>query len=336
MTDATLAAGAAIWRPAADAARDGQESPDAEVLLVHRPKYDDWSLPKGKSEPGEHLLLTAARETSEETCIRPVLGPRLPTVEYFSWGRPKRVSYWSSFGSVHEAAPGNEIDAVAWLPLAQARELLAGTNDDPVISALRPVQTVPLILVRHASAGRKEDWPGPDASRPLDAHGAADAQVLASLMACFAPVARVISSPALRCTETVRPYAESFSGTVEAEVCLTPYGRTSDFPTRTDQVDALRTLLSALVADRRPAVLCLHRENLPDVLSEACAVLGAPAAVPADPSLPKGGFWVAHHVAPGGLGGVVSPQGGPGDGSPGKERASRAPEELASLERYEP
>ena len=314
MTDATLAAGAAIWRPAADPTSQDRESGDGEVLLVHRPKYDDWSLPKGKAEPGEHILLTAVREVWEETCIRPVLGPRLPTVEYMSWGRPKRVSYWCSSGDGHEAAPGNEIDAVAWRPLAQARELLAGTNDNPVISALRPVETVPLVLVRHASAGHKQDWPGSDATRPLDARGEADARVLASLMACFAPVARVISSPALRCTETVRPYAERFSGTVEVEVCLAPYGRTAHYPSQTEQVDALRRLLSALVADRRPAVLCLHRENLPDVVAEACAVLGAPAAVPADPSLPKSGFWVVH-CAPG---------------------ASSAGRELASLERYEP
>ena len=66
---------------------------------MHRPKYDDWSLPKGKSEPDEHILLTAVREVWEETCVRPVLGPRLPTVEYISWGYPKRVSYWSAFSS---------------------------------------------------------------------------------------------------------------------------------------------------------------------------------------------------------------------------------------------
>src|SRR5947207_695056 len=132
MTSATLAAGAAIWRPPADPAED------AEVLLVHRPTYDDWSLPKGKSDAGEHILLTAVREVWEETCVRPVLGPRLPTVEYISWGRPKQVSYWSSFSEGHQAAPGNEIDAVSWLPLGQAREQLAGTHDDPVISAFRP------------------------------------------------------------------------------------------------------------------------------------------------------------------------------------------------------
>jgi len=140
--------------------------------------------------------------------------------------------------------------------------------------------------------------------------------VLASLMACFAPVARVISSPALRCTDTVRPYAAGFSGTVETEPCLAPFGRSADFSSRTDLADSLRCLLSDLLTERRPAVMCLHRENLPDVLAEVGSALGAPAAVPADPSLPKGGFWVAH-AAPGRL-----------------EEASRA--ELVSLERYEP
>jgi 8-oxo-dGTP diphosphatase len=229
-------------------------------------------------------------------------------VEYISWGKPKRVSYWAAFGDRAEATPGHEIDAVSWLPLGQAREQLAGSHDDPVISAFRPLVTVPLILVRHASAGRKADWPGDDCLRPLDAAGVADARVLASLMACFAPVARVLSSPALRCTDTVRPYVAGFGGTVEAEPCLSPYGRSADFSSRTDLADSLRHLLSRLVAERRPAVLCLHRENLPDVLAAACSALGAPATVPADPALPKGGFWVAH--ASGG--------------------------ELAALERYEP
>ncbi len=297
MTDATLAAGAAIWRPPADPAED------PEILLVHRPKYDDWSLPKGKSEPDEHILLTAVREVQEETCVRPVLGPRLPTVEYISWGRPKQVSYWSAFGRGVEAAPGSEIDAVSWLPLGQAREQLADTHDDPVISAFRPLETVPLILIRHASAGRKADWPGDDCARPLDERGAADAQALSGLIACFAPVARVISSPALRCADTVRPYAAAFGGTVETAACLAPYGRTKDFSSRTDLADALRRLLSDMVADGRPAVLCLHRENLRDVLAGACSALGVPAAVPADPSLPKGGFWVAH-VAAGDMAGL--------------------------------
>jgi phosphohistidine phosphatase SixA len=162
---------------------------------------------------------------------------------------------------------------------------------------------VPLILVRHASAGRKADWPGDDESRPLDAQGAADAQALARLLACFAPTARVISSPALRCTETVRPFAAAFWGTVEAEARLAPHARSAGSSSRTDLADALRRLLSDLAADRRPVVLCMHRENLPDALAAVCSALGAPTAVPADPSLPKGGFWVAH-VASGELAGL--------------------------------
>ena len=106
----------------------------------------------------------------------------------------------------------------------------------------------------------------------------------------------------------MRPFAAAFVGTVETEACLAPYGRSEAFSSRTDLADALRRLLAGLVADRRPAVLCLHREKLPDVLAAACSALGAPAALPADPSLPKGGFWVAHTAAEG----------------------------LAGLERYEP
>ncbi|MBV9206663.1 MAG: NUDIX hydrolase [Actinobacteria bacterium] len=296
MTDATttgttLAAGAAIWRPGTD------ETGDAEVLLVHRPRYDDWSLPKGKSEPGEHIVLTAVREVWEETGLQPVLGPRLPTVEYISWGRPKQVSYWSAYSRGHQAAPGHEIDAVCWLPLAQARQQLADTHDDPVISAVRPLETVPVILLRHASAGSKRDWPGDDDLRPLDAEGAADALALAGLLACFAPAARVISSPALRCAETVRPYAGSFDGTVEAQASLAPPGRSDHFPSRTNRADSLRRLVHDAVAARRPTVFCLHRENLPGALAAACSALGADRAMPADPSLPKGGFWVAHAAA---------------------------------------
>lgn len=288
MTDVTLAAGGALWRHAADG---------AEVLLVHRPRYDDWSLPKGKSEPGEHLLLTAVREVFEETCVRPVLGPRLPSVEYISWGKPKQVSYWAVAGLHPEARPGNEIDAVSWLPLEVARDQLRDTHDDPVISALQPRETMPLILLRHASAGSKDDWPGDDDSRPLDAQGTRDAEVLARLLSCFAPAARVISSPAVRCTETVRPFAVMSGGTVEAEAALARPVRAPSRSTRTSSADALVALVQALAAAGVPAVLCLHRENLPTALAAACAVLGAPSAMPEDPTLPKGGFWVAHVAA---------------------------------------
>jgi 8-oxo-(d)GTP phosphatase len=295
VTEAILAAGGVLWRPAAD------RSGGVEVLLVHRPKYDDWSLPKGKREPGEHVLLTAVREIWEETSVRPVLGPRLRTAEYLVNGRPKQVDYWAVGCPADQAAASHEIDAVSWLPLPQALDRLSYPHDADVIKSLQPRATVPLILVRHASAGHRDEWAGQDLLRPLDAKGAAEARLLADLLACFAPRARVISSPALRCTESVRPYAEAFGGSVEAMTVLTVPGRGSDsFSDRTDRADTLRHLFRDLVAAGQPVVACLHRENLPLILAAACSVLGTSSpAIPAiwDASLPKGSFLVLHAAA---------------------------------------
>jgi 8-oxo-dGTP pyrophosphatase MutT (NUDIX family)/phosphohistidine phosphatase SixA len=292
VSEVILSAGGVLWRPAASGARG------IEVLLVHRPKYDDWSLPKGKREPGEYVLLTAVREILEETSVRPVLGPRLPTIEYLAHGRPKRVDYWACYSPTDQAAPSHEIDAVRWLPLPQALDRLSYPHDADMITSMQPRVTVPLILVRHASAGYRDDWAGNDLLRPLDAEGTADALLLADLLACFAPHARVISSPALRCTESVLPYAESFGGSVEALDVLAVPGRTTESSSaRTDRAESLRHLFRNLVAAGQPVVACLHRENLPLALDAACSVLGAFPPAGWDPSLPKGGFWVLHVAA---------------------------------------
>jgi 8-oxo-dGTP diphosphatase len=307
MTDVILAAGAVVWRPtvgeangsgAVSGVRGVPGIPGAEILLVHRPKYDDWSLPKGKCEPGEHTLLTAVREVFEETSVRSVLGPRLPSVKYRTGAFRKRIDYWSVLSLGNQAAASHEVDAVSWLPAAQARERLSYPRDAAVIDGLAPRETTPLILLRHATAGDKADWPADDQSRPLDAGGTTDALVLAGLLPCIAPRARVLSSPALRCTESVRPYAASFGGVVEAEAALAIHGRSSHFSSRTNRGDTLADLVRDLVADGQPAVLCLHRENLPKALAAARAALGAPPAPESpDPPLPKGGFWVLHMAA---------------------------------------
>jgi 8-oxo-(d)GTP phosphatase len=289
VNEVILAAGAVVWRPAADGASG------VEVLLIHRERYDDWSLPKGKREPGEHLLVTAVREVFEESSVRPVLGPRLPTTEYLAAGRPKRVDYWSAVAPDTVAAASHEVDAVSWVPLAQAAGHLSYAHDAAVLAALRPRPTVPLILLRHASAGQRTAHPDDDARRPLDAEGAIDARLLTGLLACFAPRARVLSSPALRCLETVEPFAAEFGGSVEAEPALAVPRRPSGFSSsRTSVGDSLATLVRDLVAADRPVVVCLHRENLPQALAAACTALVAPSAVPDDPELPKGGFWVVH------------------------------------------
>ena len=110
---------------------------------MHRPSYGDWSLPKGKREPGEHMLLTAVREVREETSLRVVLGPRLPSVRYEPGdGR----SGWTT-GRLRgdAAAASHEVDKLAWVPVAQARPAqLPGRHAGGRFAAPRP--TVPLIL----------------------------------------------------------------------------------------------------------------------------------------------------------------------------------------------
>jgi 8-oxo-(d)GTP phosphatase len=283
------AAGAVVTRPAPD-------GPDPQVLLVHRVKYDDWSLPKGKQEPGEQLPLTATREVFEEAGVRPVLGRRLVSVRYQVSGRPKRVHYWSGrvAGTDEAAVPNSEVDQVAWLTLAQARERASYDRDLSVLDdfARLPAGTVPLILLRHAKAVSKSDWEREDTARPLDDGGRAHAKALAPLLACFAPAAlapRVISSAAVRCTETVRPYAELTGAKVQQESSLETSG--------TDGADSA-TLVVGAVAAGRPAVFCAHRENLPLLLAAALDALGVqdvPAGV-RDP-LHTAAFWVLHAAA---------------------------------------
>jgi 8-oxo-(d)GTP phosphatase len=231
-----------------------------------------------------------------------VLGPRLPAVEYLAAGRPKRVDYWSAVSPDALAAASHEIDAVCWAPLAGAAGRLSYPHDAAVLAALRPRPTVPLILLRHASAGARTEDPADDPLRPLDAAGAADARLLAGLLACFAPSgARILSSPALRCIQTVLPFAAGSGGSVEAAAALAVPRRSADHPGgRTISAAPLKSLFRGLVAADRPAVVCLHRENLPQALAAACAALGAESAVPQDPALPKGSFWVVH-AAPGEL-----------------------------------
>src|SRR3954451_5002082 len=105
------AAGAVLWR---------QAGPVVEVALVHRPKYDDWTFPKGKCKNGEHLLRTAVRKETEETGGVPVLGRRLPSQAYLHDDRAKRVDYWTArIRTVEEFVPDDEIDQVVWVSVPQ-------------------------------------------------------------------------------------------------------------------------------------------------------------------------------------------------------------------------
>jgi 8-oxo-dGTP pyrophosphatase MutT (NUDIX family) len=110
---------------------------DGRVLLVHRPRYDDWTFPKGKALLDESDEATALREVEEETGLRCELGDELPATSYVdSKGRPKRVRYWRMRPVEGEFAPHDEVDEIAWLPPAEAAERLTYVRDLTLLDAL--------------------------------------------------------------------------------------------------------------------------------------------------------------------------------------------------------
>ncbi|GGS90685.1 NUDIX hydrolase [Planobispora rosea] len=267
------AAGAVVWR--------GEESAP-EVALVHRPKYDDWTFPKGKLKPGEHVIGGALREVAEETGVTAVLGRLLPPVHYMKGRRLKRVDYWLA-RAVSEApyAGGDEVDEVAWLPPEEARRRLTYEWDAGLLRALTalPLATTPLLLVRHGVAGSRQEWQGDDDLRPLDETGLAQAGVLADALAGYRPV-ELVSSPSRRCVQTLEPYAGRAGLTIRHEPLLSETGY--------DPHASLRLVTETLAAGR-PAALCSHGKVLP-------ALISGVVRRPADSHLRKGAFLVLHHA----------------------------------------
>lgn len=128
------AAGCVLWRRS-------PVSGDLEICLVHRPKYDDWSHPKGKLKRGEEPLAGALREVAEETGYTAEPGEELATVRYLVNGRPKQVRYWAAEAVFGHFTPNDEVDRILWLSPAAARGRLTQPRDRDLVDALiRPFE----------------------------------------------------------------------------------------------------------------------------------------------------------------------------------------------------
>ena len=256
---------------------------EVQVLLVHRPRYDDWSLPKGKLRRREHPIIAACREVREETGLHASVGARLPTAYYMTRSGTTRsgttrsgttrsgtnragadevgkvVEYWAMTVVADGGfTPGAEIDELAWLTVDRALARLSYEHDVPVLNGFAELSPLspPVLLLRHASAGERDEWSGPDAERPLDRAGLARAEEMAPILRCFDPV-RLVSGPPLRCTQTLAPLAAATGLAIEVDAvfdesadALAAAGRLRDLGGRTGR-----------------AVVCSQGRLIPPVLA---------------------------------------------------------------------
>jgi len=228
------------------------------VAIVHRQAYDDWTLPKGKAHPDELRPVTAVREVREETGLIITLGTRLHSVTYPVKKHTKKVDYWRAEARARFFhVPDKEVDEVRWVPVDEAPAMLSYPNDIKVLAeALSLPPTTPLLLVRHAKAMLRKHWSGNDQSRRLDGRGRRQAAELIPLFEAFG-VSSLVSSPAVRCAETLAPYARYEGIRTETIALLTEEEGTNDpegVATRVREVAAAAT---------EPTALCGHRPVLP-------------------------------------------------------------------------
>jgi 8-oxo-dGTP pyrophosphatase MutT (NUDIX family)/phosphohistidine phosphatase SixA len=227
-----------------------------EVLLVHRPGYRDWTLPKGKVEPGEPDEDCALREVAEETGLDCLLGPEIGTTRYRDRrGRNKAVRYWVMTARDGRFHPNEEVDEIRWEPLAAAGRALSYGGDRAILDALEPALRELVFLVRHARAGDRDRWTGDDRLRPVDGRGRRQADAVAAPLAGY-PVRRLVSSPYVRCVQTLEPLAARLSLPVEEDPALA----------EGESAEAALGLIERLGPG--PVVLCTHGDVMEALVGE--------------------------------------------------------------------
>lgn len=272
-------AGAVVWRP-----RKGSVMPavgeaisprDIEVLVVHRPRYDDWSWPKGKAEINEPLIVAGVREVEEETGVLVAMGAPLTTQRYrLGSGHTKEVHYWVGTEVTHPAvqrgrspvvpATIKEIDNASWVSVERAHELLTRRGDRRLLDEVTAralagdLCTVTVALVRHGSAVSRRHWPEGESTRPLARGGGRQAVIVAGVLSALG-VERVLSSSWARCQRTLAVY----SALTGLPLVDTP-DLTEDAAAADPKV-ASRVIKQILRRPGGPIAVCSHRPVLPSL-----------------------------------------------------------------------
>jgi 8-oxo-(d)GTP phosphatase len=260
-----------------------------EVVIIHRKRYDDWTLPKGKVEAGEPVPVCAVREVLEETGVTIRLGVPLDSITYEAGNAGlKKVDYWGGIvlNSVRRA-PDAEVDVVSWLPVRAALSRLTYSHDHFLVQQyLDQPPTTPLIILRHAKAMDRKDWSRKDSARPINSRGRRQSKLLIPLLEAYG-VAKIVSSTSTRCVATVLPYAHQHELALETYSLLTEEEGEDD-PTSVGKL--IRKVRDATLESGEPTAVCVHRPVLPHILN----ALDIPPT-----NLATGEFLVAHLMADG-------------------------------------
>lgn len=251
------------------------------MALVHRPRYDDWSLPKGKLEPGESTRVAAWREVCEETGAHVALGRFLATTRYPVGPDRKVVDYFAGRYVSGSFTPNDEVDELRWLPVPVARALLTHDHDRAVLDAFTalPAELTTLLLVRHAKAGSRSEWSGTDEMRPLSHNGRGQLAPILPLARVYG-ASRVYSAPLVRCVQTVEAVADDLGASVVEEELLSEKAY--------DGAATMRRVLE-IVADGGVPVLCSQGGVIPDLVSRLAALSGLSPDRPV--AAKKGSVW---------------------------------------------
>ena len=263
-----VAAGALCWR-----VREGK----LQVLMIHRPRYDDWSWPKGKLDEGETTPECAVREVREEVGLRINLGIPLPPTVYPVASGMKIVHYWASRVDSDKARPdGKEVDGIRWCSPEEATEALTNPTDKLPLQELvmaydeQRLQTWPLIVVRHAKAKPRSSWTRAEGERPLVATGLRQAMAVSRLLVAWRPK-RVVSSPWVRCVQTVKPYVKAEGSKFKTADALTEHNAKR-------KPGKARNVIEGLFDKAKPVAVCTHRPVLPLVFDVLAAHMPADMA----------------------------------------------------------
>ena len=275
------AAGALLWRDNSDLS--------IEVALIHRPRYQDWSLPKGKLEMGETALQCAYREVQEETGIRATFTRQLGTVEYEESGQEKRVKYWAAHCALtnSEFVPNEEVDQLKWLSPSQALEQATHNSDKSIIEKFisEEQHTDTLIILRHTKSLERGDWDEADSHRTLDETGFDQAQLLIKHLEPFA-IDELYTSDYTRCVQTVTPLAHARG------LSITTVPSLNEESFELDPEKAI-SFANALKQDEKNILICSHNPVIPSMLR---GILNTKLKNKDLIKLEPGDAWIVHRV----------------------------------------